>query len=422
MSEEPITIVEIYGNQLSSCGYCTKKDGSVRPRTSHTVGMGPLQMSCSVYKRLLDRGWRRSGDYLYKPNLKESCCPQYTINRKYTWLDIISPHFGQSFCRVTNGTPITRLDALNFKLSKSQRKALNKWNRFIIYGEGNSTISAMKNPLPLVDLVHTADIAVQESHGLEPAHRLEVTLEPSSYTDEKYQLYLKYQQSIHEDTGNTPGGFEGFLVTSAIRHEPIAYPSTFQSTYPLPTHYGSYHQMYRVDGQLIGIGVIDILPGCVSSVYFMYAPEWNSWSLGKISAIREATLAKEIHDAGVETMTSLYMGFYIYSCPKMRYKGEYEPSYLLDPESYTWHPLGTCIPLLDKAEYSTFNETKSDKDEMSEQDMGQMQVVASMSAGVVRVAPLKTQAIWNSSRSRKRIEAVIETFGKGLRDDIILSF
>ncbi|CAE6523547.1 unnamed protein product [Rhizoctonia solani] len=212
-----------------------------------------------------------------------------------------------SYKYITNETP--RLDALNFKVSKSQRKALNKWNRFIIHGGDAATVPSVKTPLPLVELVHAADIAVQESQGRKPTHRLEVTLEPSSYTDEKYQLYLKYQESIHEDTGNTPRGFERFLVTSAIRQEPIRYQNTSaQPTYPLPTHYGSYHQMYRVDGELIAIGVIDILPGCVSSVYFMYAPEWNAWSLGKISAIREAALAKEIHDAGVESMTSLYMG------------------------------------------------------------------------------------------------------------------
>ena len=32
-----------------------------------------------VYQRMIDRGWRRSGLFCYKPDLKRSCCPQYTI-------------------------------------------------------------------------------------------------------------------------------------------------------------------------------------------------------------------------------------------------------------------------------------------------------------------------------------------------------
>lgn len=69
----------------------------------------------------------------------------------------------------------------------------------------------------------------------------------------------------------------------------------------------------------------------------------------KLSALREASLAKEMHDAGAPGMSSLYMGklvqknvlylrnlqwvsgFYIHSCQKMRYKGDYSPSFLLDP-------------------------------------------------------------------------------------------
>lgn len=47
-------------------------------------------------------------------------------------------------------------------------------------------------------------------------------------------------------------------------------------------------------------------------------------------------------------------GFYIHSCQKMRYKGEYAPSYLADPEEYTWFPLEKCRPLLDKNHYAAF--------------------------------------------------------------------
>lgn len=32
---------------------------------------------------------------------------------------------------------------------------------------------------------------------------------------------------------------------------------------------GSYHQCYRLNGRLVAVVVLDLLPGCVSSVYLM---------------------------------------------------------------------------------------------------------------------------------------------------------
>lgn len=66
--------------------------------------------------------------------------------------------------------------------------------------------------------------------------------------------------------------------------------------------------MYRVDSQLVGISVIDILPSCISSVYFIWDPDWAWASLGKLSALREAALAKRMNDAGVSGMQWTYMG------------------------------------------------------------------------------------------------------------------
>jgi hypothetical protein len=50
-----------------------------------------------------------------------------------------------------------------------------------------------------------------------------------------------------------------------------------------------------------------------------------------------------------------YMGFYIHSCPKMRYKGQYAPSFLLCPAAYSWHPIEKCRELLDKEKYYEFD-------------------------------------------------------------------
>ncbi len=77
--------------------------------------------------------------------------------------------------------------------------------------------------------------------------------------------------------------------------------------------FGSYHQCYRLDGRLVAFGVLDLLPGCVSAVYFVYvyvhhhglsAPaklclpssyheDMIPWKFGKLGALREAALAAE---------------------------------------------------------------------------------------------------------------------------------
>ena len=43
---------------------------------------------------------------------------------------------------------------------------------------------------------------------------------------------------------------------------------------------------FFVAGKLIAVGVIDILPRCVSSVYLFYDPDYSFLSLGVYSALR----------------------------------------------------------------------------------------------------------------------------------------
>ena len=37
------------------------------------------RMSVVDYQHLINRGWRRSGKYCYKPTMDKTCCPHYTI-------------------------------------------------------------------------------------------------------------------------------------------------------------------------------------------------------------------------------------------------------------------------------------------------------------------------------------------------------
>lgn len=38
--------------------------------------------------------------------------------------------------------------------------------------------------------------------------------------------------------------------------------------------YGSYHQLYRIDGKLIAVGVVDVLPKCLVRVYLSCIALW----------------------------------------------------------------------------------------------------------------------------------------------------
>ncbi|KAF5322217.1 hypothetical protein D9619_000501 [Psilocybe cf. subviscida] len=363
MTAEPgDNVVIAYEPGSSSCGYCSPQGQRSEGRTSFKSGsLHAIRISCDIYQRMIDRGWRRSGTYCYKPNLKLSCCPQYTI----------------------------KLDAKEFTPSRSQRQPINRWNRFVIHGDSDDTSNAMdvgtsekpakpakaKKLAPFTTLaaaLHESELSFMPKDA-EPAHTFSVNLEPAAYSAEKLALYRKYQSDVHKDHDNSPKQFKGFLVESPLEPESIEYPLPAPSH--LPKNYGSYHQLYRLDGQLIAMGVIDILPGCVSSVYFMYDTTWERFSLGKaisrpssflqLSALREVSLAREMQEAGAPQMGYLYMGFYIYSCPKMRYKGEYAPSYLADPETYEWFPLGTCIPIMEKNRYACFSTpSHSDNDDI----------------------------------------------------------
>lgn len=77
------------------------------------------------------------------------------------------------------------------------------------------------------------------------------------------------------------------------------------------------------------MGVIDILPKCLSSVYLFYDPNFKHLGLGKFSALNEICWVKKYGKIS-PLLKYYYMGFYIHSCPKMIYKSEYQTSYLLD--------------------------------------------------------------------------------------------
>ena len=66
----------------------------------------------------------------------------------------------------------------------------------------------------------------------------------------------------------------------------------------------------------MAVGVLDMLPACLSSVYFFWDPALSKLALGRVSVLREIAWAA----AASDTRPGLdwhYLGLYIHACPKV---------------------------------------------------------------------------------------------------------
>ncbi|KAN0064434.1 Arginyl-tRNA--protein transferase 1 [Thecaphora frezii] len=378
-----LSILSPVGYSSSTCGYCTPPSSGRRSSTksSRTYGLWAHRLSPYHYQQLVDRGWRRSGDYLYKPDLARTCCPQIPIR-----LDVAAfrPGKGQRralanliFYVRQNGRKPARWKG---KWSRGRDwRAVQRWSE-VEWHEGDPlAIPSVTSTLPVTSSAAATAKGKERSQnearsatGPEPepgtqrswadtvagprTRKLQTILRPSSSTDEKYALFRKYQAKIHgeaEDKISPRKGWERFLVdtnltplwptngealddrqTAAWRDE-VVDPDDPQQEIP----YGCYHHEYRLDGQLIAVGVLDILPDCVSSVYLFYDPDFGHLEVGKISTLREIALTQQLsRKRGLESLRFYYLGFYIHACQKMKYKAEYKPCQLLDCADNEWRP------------------------------------------------------------------------------------
>lgn len=278
------TILSPTGCNTHECGYCKSGD----PASSVSYGFISKQMLVTDYEHLMLRGWRRCGTYFYKPVMHVTCCPMYSI----------------------------RLEVSKFQISKSHKKVLKN-----VQKKANS-----KSNIPRVDTKTTNAGGVDEE--------IVVMVELASFTDEKLELYRRYQVAVHKDAPEsiTEEGFTSFLVTSPLVDNVSHNGNVF----------GTFHHCYRLRGMLIAVGVVDLLPSGLSSVYCFYDNDKRDLVLGKYTALKEIDWCKE------HTFQFYYMGYYIHNCDKMKYKGEYKPSELLCPTTMKWFDLESSIPLLEK--------------------------------------------------------------------------
>ena len=84
---------------------------------------------------------------------------------------------------------------------------------------------------------------------------------------------------------------------------------------------------YRDNGRLVGLGLVDMPPNTMSSIYFFHHPDYRENALGTFSILQELAEARSTNRQW------LYMGYYIRECQSMNYKNRFTPYQIL--QAYT---------------------------------------------------------------------------------------
>ncbi|KAJ4978140.1 hypothetical protein NE237_008920 [Protea cynaroides] len=195
----------------------------------------------------------------------------------------------------------------------------------------------------------------------QPRRKLEIRLKRSSFDPEEYALYRRYQIKVHKESPEQvmESSYRRFLVDTPL----VFVPPPGDGIVPT-CGFGSFHQQYVIDGRLVAVGVVDILPRCLSSKYLFWDPDLAVLSLGKYSALQEIGWVKEnqVHSPSLQYY---YLGYYIHSCSKMRYKAAYHPSELLCPLRYQWVPYDIARPSLDEKPYVVLSDLATTQNDES---------------------------------------------------------
>ncbi len=138
------------------------------------------------------------------------------------------------------------------------------------------------------------------------------TIESPEPTTEKFEVYRRYAMQWHEHAeAPTMSDFAEFLYDSPLVTESGS-SGTIEICHRDPS------------GRLLGVGICDVTPIGLSSVYFYFDPDVADRSVGTLGALYEIAYARSIG------LPYYYLGYYISDCRSMNYKSNFHPYELLD--------------------------------------------------------------------------------------------
>jgi len=133
-----------------------------------------------------------------------------------------------------------------------------------------------------------------------------ITQVTPKFTQEYYSLYEEYICNRHKDGDMYPPSktqFTSFLVESQQRSH--------------------FFEFRLSSGELVAIANMDTLHNSLSAVYTFFDPKYAKRSLGTFAILWQ------IQEIKKRNLKHLYLGYWVESCQKMKYKTAFRPMELL---------------------------------------------------------------------------------------------
>ena len=132
----------------------------------------------------------------------------------------------------------------------------------------------------------------------------------AAFRDEHFALYQRYMKARH--------------VGSSMDDDD---PHHYQRLLSAPWCMTRLLEM-RLEGELLGVAITDILRDGTSAVYTYFDPQYARRSLGSYAILQQIAAAREAR------LPFVYLGYWIRECDKMAYKDQYRPFEIFDGQRW----------------------------------------------------------------------------------------
>ena len=138
---------------------------------------------------------------------------------------------------------------------------------------------------------------------------LRIEKSKATFKEDHFLLYQKYQSERHPNGGMDNSSRDDYIE------------------FLLATWSDSYLYEFRLEDKLVAVSVVDELEDAYSAIYTFFDTDLQQRSLGKFAIL------SLIEQSKLDGFSSLYLGYWISSCDKMKYKIDYQPiECLIDEE------------------------------------------------------------------------------------------